>query len=146
LKRIAAGVAGTLFGMTAACDAAQMIVVPDGRFTIGSPDGPADEKPAHEIHLSEFRIDKYPITHAGYAAFLNAQADAIRDRLYDHEDADARIHLVGGRWRVDAAGARGTHGGGHDSPVEQITTAQRGRTLSRNPRSGHHNIGSRCAL
>jgi formylglycine-generating enzyme required for sulfatase activity len=40
---------------------------------------------------------------------------------------------------------RGTRGGGHDSSAEEITTTQRGRALSRNPRSGHHNIGFRCA-
>ena len=40
---------------------------------------------------------------------------------------------------------RATRGGGHDSPADEITTTQRGRTLSRNPRAGHHNIGFRCA-
>lgn len=40
---------------------------------------------------------------------------------------------------------RGTRGGGHDSPVSEITTTQRGRALSRAPRAGHHNIGFRCA-
>jgi formylglycine-generating enzyme required for sulfatase activity len=49
--------------------------------------------------------------------------------------------------REDAAGevVRGTRGGGHDSPAEAITTTQRGRTLSRAPDAGHHNIGFRCA-
>lgn len=40
---------------------------------------------------------------------------------------------------------RGTRGGGHDSPPDQLTTLYRGRTVSRNFRSGHHNIGFRCA-
>lgn len=39
---------------------------------------------------------------------------------------------------------RATRGGGHDSPADEITTTQRGRTLSRNPRAGHHNIAFRC--
>ena len=49
--------------------------------------------------------------------------------------------------REDAAPGpvRATRGGGHDSPAEEITTTQRGRTLSRNPRAGHHNIAFRCA-
>ena len=50
-----------------------------------------------------------------------------------------------GREDVKAGPVRATRGGGHDSPAEEITTTQRGRTLSRNPRSGHHNIGFRCA-
>jgi formylglycine-generating enzyme required for sulfatase activity len=41
--------------------------------------------------------------------------------------------------------ARGTRGGGHDSPAEDLTTTQRGRHVSRNPRGGHHNISFRCA-
>ncbi len=40
---------------------------------------------------------------------------------------------------------RGTRGGGHDSPADEITTTERGRMLSRNPRAGHHNIAFRCA-
>ncbi|HXG49905.1 MAG TPA: SUMF1/EgtB/PvdO family nonheme iron enzyme [candidate division Zixibacteria bacterium] len=40
---------------------------------------------------------------------------------------------------------RGTRGGGHDSPAGELTATQRGASLSRNPRSGHHNIGFRCA-
>jgi iron(II)-dependent oxidoreductase len=49
--------------------------------------------------------------------------------------------------REDPGGdaVRGTRGGGHDSPAEGITVTQRGRTLSRAPGAGHHNIGFRCA-
>lgn len=36
-------------------------------------------------------------------------------------------------------------GGGHDSSEDELTTTQRGRNLSRNPKAGHHNIGFRCA-
>lgn len=46
---------------------------------------------------------------------------------------------------LNAGPIRGTRGGGHDSPPEELTTTQRGRDLSRNFRSGHHNIGFRCA-
>jgi iron(II)-dependent oxidoreductase len=40
---------------------------------------------------------------------------------------------------------RGTRGGGHDSTAAELTTTFRGKGLSRNFRSGHHNIGFRCA-
>jgi formylglycine-generating enzyme required for sulfatase activity len=50
-----------------------------------------------------------------------------------------------GRENPAAGPVRGTRGGGHDSPPGEITTTQRGRNLSRNPRAGHHNIGFRCA-
>ena len=40
---------------------------------------------------------------------------------------------------------RATRGGGHDSQPADLASTQRGKNLSRNPRSGHHNIGFRCA-
>ena len=59
-------------------------------------------------------------------------------RPYPYRADDGREDLASGP-------VRGTRGGGHDSPSEEVTTTQRGRYLSRNPRSGHHNIGFRCA-
>jgi formylglycine-generating enzyme required for sulfatase activity len=50
-----------------------------------------------------------------------------------------------GRENADADVERATRGGGQDSSGDQITTTYRGRGLSREPRSGHHNIGFRCA-
>lgn len=50
-----------------------------------------------------------------------------------------------GREDLKAGPVRGTRGGGHDSSPDELTTTQRGRDLSRNFRSGHHNIGFRCA-
>jgi iron(II)-dependent oxidoreductase len=57
---------------------------------------------------------------------------------YPYNNADGREDLKPGP-------VRGTRGGGHDSPPAELTTTQRGRNLSRNFRSGHHNIGFRCA-
>lgn len=54
-------------------------------------------------------------------------------------------HAQDGREDPAAGPVRGTRGGGHDSPAREITTTQRGRSLSRNPAAGHHNIGFRCA-
>ena len=238
--------------------AVDMVAVPAGPFTMGSDDGPADERPAHRLTLPEFFIDLYPVTNAGFAGFLNAAGthNTGGERLFDFDDPDARVRRTGGKWaphpghenhpvvEVTWAGARdycarlgkrlpteaewekaargadgrrypwgsaapdrsrarfgarynemapvdgfvagaspygvqdmagnawewvssayrsypydaedgredpkagpvrGTRGGGHDSPASEITTTQRGRTLSRNPASGHHNIGFRCA-
>ncbi len=239
-------------------DPGDMVMISAGPFTMGSSDGPDDERPAHEVTLRAFSIDRFPVTNAQYAEFLNAVAasPSAPSRLYDFDDADARIHRRGDRWAADGgyenhplveapwagalayctrarkrlpteaewekaargtdtrrfpwgseiperrraqygagwnetapvdafpAGAspygvrdmagnawewvssayrpypyqaddgredlkpgsvRGTRGGGHDSREHEITTTQRGRTLSRNPASGHHNIGFRCA-
>jgi iron(II)-dependent oxidoreductase len=241
-----------------AASGSDMVHVPAGPFSMGSDDGPADERPVHRVELSAFSIDRTEVTNAQFAAFLNARGEtnSAGERLYDADDPDARIHRVGATWRADAgydshpavevtwAGARdycrwrdqrlpteaewekaargndarrypwgaaapdatrgrfgapfnatapvgqfpsgaspyglldmggnvwewvasayrpypyraddgresadagpvrATRGGGHDSPAAELTTTQRGRTLSRNPRAGHHNIGFRCA-
>jgi iron(II)-dependent oxidoreductase len=235
-----------------------MVIIPAGPFTMGSKEGPDDERPAHEVTLRAYAIDRFPVTNAQYAEFLNTvkATPGASARLYDFDDPDARIHRRGERWSADSgfethpvvevpwsgavaycssrgkrlpteaewekaargtdarrypwgnelpdrqraryasgynetapvdafpAGAspygvrdmsgnawewvssayrpypyraddgredpkagpvRGTRGGGHDSPEGDITTTQRGRNLSRNPASGHHNIGFRCA-
>jgi iron(II)-dependent oxidoreductase len=57
---------------------------------------------------------------------------------YPYEPTDGREDLT-------RAVVRGTRGGGHDSGGEDLTATNRGRHVSRNPRSGHHNIGFRCA-
>lgn len=57
---------------------------------------------------------------------------------YPYSAADGREDLT--REQV-----RGTRGGGQDSRAEDLTTSHRGRHVSRNFRSGHHNIGFRCA-
>jgi formylglycine-generating enzyme required for sulfatase activity len=50
-----------------------------------------------------------------------------------------------GREDLTQEQVRGTRGGGHDSGADELTTTHRGRHVSRNFRSGHHNIGFRCA-
>ena len=50
-----------------------------------------------------------------------------------------------GRENQSAGSIRSTRGGGHDSNAQEISTTQRGKYLSRNPKAGHHNIGFRCA-
>ncbi|MBI4189935.1 MAG: SUMF1/EgtB/PvdO family nonheme iron enzyme [Betaproteobacteria bacterium] len=236
----------------------EMVAIPAGVFTMGGNDGPDDERPAHQVSVAAFELDRLPVTNARFAEFLNAAGarNTNGERLFDDDDPDARIHRQGARWTADLgfethpvvevswpgardycawrgkrlpteaewekaargsdgrkypwgnsppdrtraqfavryndtapvdafpAGAspygvldlagnawewvssayrsypynandgredlkagpvRATRGGGHDSPAEEITTTQRGRFLSRNPRSGHHNIGFRCA-
>ncbi len=50
-----------------------------------------------------------------------------------------------GRGDGQATGERVTRGGAADSGAETLRATWRGADVSRNPRSGHHNIGFRCA-
>ncbi|MBI2959243.1 MAG: SUMF1/EgtB/PvdO family nonheme iron enzyme, partial [Betaproteobacteria bacterium] len=83
--------------------AAPVVEVPAGVFRMGSDSGPEDERPAYEVFLPAFSIDRTPVTNAEFAEFLNAVGprNAKGERLYDDDDADARIHLKDGRWRAD---------------------------------------------
>jgi len=47
-------------------DQAEMVLVPAGEFTMGSDDGGANEKPAHQVYLDAFWIDVYEVTNALY--------------------------------------------------------------------------------
>ena len=44
--------------------AQEMITIPAGTFTMGRDDGPEDERPAHQVTLPAFQIDRLPVTNA----------------------------------------------------------------------------------
>ena len=49
------------------------IAIPAGRFRMGSDKGHNDEKPVHEVRITQaFLLGKYPVTNAQYARFLEA--------------------------------------------------------------------------
>jgi hypothetical protein len=80
-----------------------MVSIPAGPFTMGSNEGPDDERPAHQVNLGAYAIDRLPVTNAQYAQFLNAASANVSaaPRLYDFDDPDARIHRRGDRWSAD---------------------------------------------
>ena len=234
-----------------------MALIAAGDFTMGSNNGPDDEKPEHRVFVKSFLIDVLPVSNADFAKFLNARGlkNHLGESFYDDDDRDARIHQQNSIWQADLGYAthpvnevswlgardycawlnkrlpteaewekaargtdgrkypwgnskpdrnralygaaynssapvdafpegaspygvldlsgnqwewvasayrpypysaddgrehqtpgpiRSTRGGGHDSSEEELTTTQRGRNLSRNPKAGHHNIGFRC--
>lgn len=55
----------------------ETVLIPGGTFPMGSPDGEGEdqEHPMHQVTLSTFRIDRYEVTNAQYARFLNAKAE-----------------------------------------------------------------------
>jgi formylglycine-generating enzyme required for sulfatase activity len=46
--------------------------VPAGRFRMGSDDGRPDERPAHTVHVGDFRMALVPVTNELYRDFLGA--------------------------------------------------------------------------
>ncbi len=59
-----------------------MIEIPAGPFTMGSDTGDPDEAPAHEVDLPAFEIDRFEVTNADFAQFVEAtgyQTDAEKE-------------------------------------------------------------------
>lgn len=83
-----------------------MVHIPAGEFQMGSNDAEAgsDEQPVHTVYLDAFYIDKYEVTNAEYAAFLNAKGKHIEGgiKLFDLNDSDAHIEYVDDRYQAKA--------------------------------------------
>ena len=47
-----------------------MVEIPEGPFTMGSPEGDPDEVPAHPVYLKAYYIDLKEVTQAEYDRFL----------------------------------------------------------------------------
>jgi len=50
----------------------ETVLIPAGSFTMGNDNGRTDERPAHRVSLSAFRMAVLPATNEDYAAFLAA--------------------------------------------------------------------------
>ena len=50
-----------------------MVLIPAGEFRMGNNSGASNEKPVHSVYVDAFYMDKYEVTNAEYAAFLNAK-------------------------------------------------------------------------
>jgi formylglycine-generating enzyme required for sulfatase activity len=79
---------------------AGMVEIPGGLFTLGRDDGPADEKPAHQIVLPTFYIDRDLVTLAQFALFVQAKGpQGPQGEMYlDVHDPDNRISQRDGIW------------------------------------------------
>jgi formylglycine-generating enzyme required for sulfatase activity len=108
---------GLVLLWASAAVAQDMVRVPAGPFTMGSDDGPADERPAHIVSVPEFEIDRLPVSNAQFALFLQqvGAAGAASQHYFDSDDADARVHRRDGSWRADA--------GYDDHPVVEASWA-----------------------
>ena len=84
-----------------------MVFVPAGDFVMGCDTFEIDERPAHEVYVDDFWINKYPVTNLEYADFLNQylekypQRGADVARYYDLSANDSIIYYDTGVYKVD---------------------------------------------
>jgi formylglycine-generating enzyme len=53
-------------------DGAPMVLVPSGDFIMGTDKGDEDEAPLHRVHIAAFYIDKFEVTNARFAKYVEA--------------------------------------------------------------------------
>lgn len=58
----------------------ETILIPGGKFLMGSDDGDSDEKPAHAVTLESFFMGKYEVTNAQFCQFLNEKGNQLEDK------------------------------------------------------------------
>ncbi len=76
-------------------DGAEMVLIPAGKFQMGSNDGYEDEKPVHTVYVDAFYMDVYEVTVGQYRRFLQATGHrALPDRVSEYSPTD--MHPVGG--------------------------------------------------
>ena len=73
-----------------------MVDIPAGPFSMGADTGNPDERPAHEVDVPAFQMDKFEVTNADFAAFVEAtsyQTDAEKrgaSRVWRDEYGDGK--------------------------------------------------------
>ncbi|MBM3238817.1 hypothetical protein FJZ31_21210 [Candidatus Poribacteria bacterium] len=78
-------------------DNSEMVLVPAGEFQTGgfseSVLVPAGD--LQTVYLDDFYIDKYKVTNAQYAAFLNVYVKVLKDKAYDRDGALCNCYGIG---------------------------------------------------
>lgn len=76
----------------------KMVLIPAGKFIMGTNDRLPDEGPQHTVYLKAFYIDKFEVTNLQYAEFSNAthrrSPDHFRNRTFPEGKADHPVTYV----------------------------------------------------
>ncbi len=86
----------------------QMALVPAGEFSMGANDHDANEKPAHQVTLPAYYIDKFEVTNAQYKKFCDEASRPYPKNAFDENyfKDNPNAPVVGISWDDAAAYAR----------------------------------------
>ena len=76
--------------------ATPLVSVPEGWFIMGDDNGSDDEKPAHRVWLDAYQIEKYEVSAAQFAEFLNTVKDPEKIVQYAEFGCDSCTIMYGG--------------------------------------------------
>ena len=127
-----------LSASTLAEETRDMVQIPGGTFWMGSDEGLITERPAHRVSVDTFRVDKYPVTNAQYARFVEATGFVTYSEKdpdpADYPGADPELLVAGSavfappdgpvdmnnilNWWEYMPGANWNHPEGPDSSIE----------------------------
>jgi formylglycine-generating enzyme required for sulfatase activity len=99
-----------------------MVLIPGGRFQMGSMQGARDEQPVHEVEISSFYLDVHEVTNAQFEAFVKAtgyvtEAEQWGWSLVFAPDSDSEERVLGAEWWVKVEGATWRHPEGPASSI-----------------------------
>src|SRR4051794_21666243 len=57
----------------------EMVLIPAGAFIMGSDTGDDDEKPAHQVAIAGFYMDRYEVTQKAYEALMGSNSSKFKD-------------------------------------------------------------------
>jgi formylglycine-generating enzyme required for sulfatase activity len=79
--------------------AVELLLIPGGRFRMGSAGERDSEQPVHDVEVKPFYLGRYPITNEEYARFLQANSDVAEPLFWsDRRFNQARQPVVGVSW------------------------------------------------
>lgn len=88
-------------------DDAKMILIPKGVFQMGDNYGFENEKPAHNVYLDAFYMDKYEVTNSQYKKFLEATGYEKTPKYWLNVEFNApNLPVVGVSWHDAKAYAK----------------------------------------
>lgn len=69
-----------------------MVLIPAGNYPLGRDDGPAEERPAHQVAIRPYYIDAYPVTTQQYVDWANTHTNLVNARGGDRRRWDGPLH------------------------------------------------------
>lgn len=80
-----------------------MVLIPAGKFQMGSRRGNPDERPIHEVFLDAYFIDIHEVTNEQFTVFLNERDNRVEggSTWFNADQSEVRIHQSNAGWQAE---------------------------------------------